>query len=422
VKLLAIVQAEPKTGRANLVVDHTGTVPVSGAPPRPALLELDCPGLSAPTRAGLLRWLATQGERVAEGTATKGSAAGALDAVPEHAWRPITFDEAVDLRGFEQLQYLAGAAAPLAEIVVSLRRRLPPLLDATDAGLELEDAAQIASLTGLAPVRRAAGTVMWAMNIRSDRHVLDLSERVDRAGLAALRGRPFDVDAWVSAADAMKAPIGRLAALVELVSRIPEGDDAPTHALAIVRAVRRHRQLVLATAFAPAFWGPLAPLLDWAPTMRAGTLSLENANEAVVTASWDLWNARRVGRVKIGRKALVIPGGIQTVIRGTRALVKRVIDAGGELRHHGVTLTYPTTARPLTPRLVEVERIDTLAYVDPDAALRVIGERGDVPALRALVERAKTDRGLARVLADHLIEHAVGLDADVARKLARGHW
>jgi len=36
VKLLAIVQAEPKTGRANLVVDHTGTVPVLGAPPRPA--------------------------------------------------------------------------------------------------------------------------------------------------------------------------------------------------------------------------------------------------------------------------------------------------------------------------------------------------------------------------------------------------
>lgn len=419
-KLLAIVQAEPKTGRANLVVDHMGTVPVMGAPRRPGLLELDCPGLSAPTRAGLLRWLATRGERVADGAATKGAAAGALDAVPESAWRPITFDEAVDLSGFRQLSHVVANAAPLDEIVACLRRRMPKLLDAMDAGLTLEEAEQIATLSGLALDRQTLATIAWGMNARADRHVADLAERVDRDALMSLRARPFDVEAWVSAANAMKAPLGRLAALVELVSRIPEGDDAPVHALAIVRAVARRKALVDATRFAPAFWNGLAPLLDWAATMRVGTLSLENATEMEVAASWNLWNARRVGRVKIGRKALVIPGGIQTVIRGTRALVKQVLDAGGELRHHGVTLTYPTSARPLTPRLVEVERIDTLAYVDPDAALRVIGERGDVPALRALVERAKTDRGLARVLADHLIEHAVGIDADVARKLARG--
>lgn len=420
-KLLAVVHAEPREGRALLVVDHTGTVPVLGPPRRPSLLVLDCPGLSAPTRAGLLRWLATRGERVGEGTATKGAAAGALDAVPEHVWRNITFDEAVDLRGFRELAYAAANAAPLREIVESLRRRAPKLLDAMDAGLALDDAEQIAKLSGLSLDRQTLGTIVWGLNARADRHVVELAERVDREALAELRRQPFDVEAWVSAADAMKAMPGRLAALVELCRRIPEGDDAPTHALAIVHAVARRPECLRTIHFAPAFWTPLAPLLDWAATMRVGSLSIENANETVVTAGWDLWNARRVGRVKIGRKALVIPGGINTYVRGSRALLKQVIDAGGALRHHGVTLKYPTSARPLTPRLVEVERIDTLAYVDPEAALATIGERGEVPALRALVERAKVDRGVARVLADHLIEYAVGIDADVARKLARGH-
>lgn len=421
VKLLAIVNAEPRDGDALLVVDHTGTVPVVGAPPRPGLLELDCPGLAEPKRTALLKWLAKRGERVSHGTATGDALAGALDAVPERAWRRITYDEAIDLPGFRELSYLAAYAAPLAEIVASLRRRAPQVLDAIDAGLALDDPAQVAALSGLARERQTLGTIAWAVSARADRHVAELAERIDRAALGALRLAPFDVEAWVGAAAGMKADPGRVAALVELVRRIPEGDDAPTHALAIVRAVARRRGLVRATAYAPAFWSGVAPLLDWSATMRTGSLSIESATEVVVTASWDLWNARRVGRVKIGRKALMIQGKPMTYVRGTRALLKKVIDAGGALRHHGVTLTYPTSARPLTPRLVEVERIDTLAFVDPEAALATIGERGDVPALRALVERAKVDRGVARVLADYLIEHAVGIDADVARKLARGH-
>jgi hypothetical protein len=156
-----------------------------------------------------------------------------------------------------------------------------------------------------------------------------------------------------------------------------------------------------------------------------GEIDLSDAVEGVAVACWDLWEGQRVGRIKPGRNMLVIVGHGKrkpTYVRGTRALLKQVISAGGRLRHHGVTLLYPTKQRPLTPLLVEVTRIDTLAYVDPPAALALLGDRAPPPdhAVYALAARARAEPLTARAFADMLIEFAVGIDADVARKLARG--
>ncbi|MBK6811978.1 MAG: hypothetical protein IPG81_24440 [Sandaracinaceae bacterium] len=419
-KLLAVVEKDLVNGRACARVDYTGTFPLLGEPPRPGLVELDCPGLAQANRAALLKWLATEGERVGRGAATGASVAGALDAVPSHLWRVISYGEAVALPNFDGLTYLAAAAAPLAEISACLAERMPALLQRIEEALALPDVEQIRGLRATHADRKTVPTVVWGLTSRADTHITELSERVDREALAQLLTTPFDVTAWVAAAAAMRADSGRVEALVALVRRIPDGDDAPRHAEEIIAAVSQHRALVRATTYGGLFWNVLAPLLAWPATRHGGELGIEDATEVVVTPSWDLRNGVRVGRIKPGRKALQIPGKPPTFVRGTRALLKQVVDAGGSLRHHGVTLTYPTDARPLTPRLIEVERADTLAYVDPDAALALLGDRATDPALVALAARAKADPGAARVLADYVIELTAGIDADVARKLARG--
>ena len=112
-KLLAVVEKDLVNGRACARVDYTGTFPLLGEPPRPGLVELDCPGLKQANRAALLKWLATEGQRVGRGAATGASVAGALDAVPSQLWRVISYGEAVALPNFDGLTYLAAAAAPL---------------------------------------------------------------------------------------------------------------------------------------------------------------------------------------------------------------------------------------------------------------------------------------------------------------------
>ncbi|MCI0728921.1 MAG: hypothetical protein L0332_19695, partial [Chloroflexi bacterium] len=65
--------------------------------------------------------------------------------------------------------------------------------------------------------------------------------------------------------------------------------------------------------------------------------------------------------------------------------------------------------------------LDTLANVDPQQALARVAHL-DLPAnhpARQAAEAVRTDPRQARVLADLLIELAVGLDADVARQLVR---
>jgi hypothetical protein len=427
VKFLAVVDHDQTEPLAHVQVDYTGKIPVEGNPPRPGLLICECPGLEKADRKSLLAWLARGGgKRVGHGKALPDAPAAALDAIPASCWRRAGFGEVIELPNYEQLLYLAVYAAPLGEITACLSERIPPVLARIDAALALGDGEQIEKLGKAQGETKKVSLIAWSLSARTERHIAEVAQRVDSDALASLRKRrEFDVAVWVSAAAAMKADPGRVTALTELVRLIPEGPGAAEHMGAILDAIREKKALFDATRFAFTFWAAVAPLLDLPATMHDGEVDLSDAVEGVAAAGWDVYNARRVGRIKLGRKVLVLSasgGRALTYVRGTRALLEKVIAAGGRLRHHGVTLTYPAKQRPLTPLLVEVTRIDTLAYVDPPAALALLAERAppaDHP-LYALAVRAHTDPASARAFADILIEFATGIDADVARKLARG--
>ena len=73
------------------------------------------------------------------------------------------------------------------------------------------------------------------------------------------------------------------------------------------------------------------------------------------------------------------------------------------------------------PALLEVETIDALANLNPNDALKK-AEHLNLPSdhlIYEIAEKAKTDKRQSRVLADLLIELLVGVDADIARRLAR---
>jgi hypothetical protein len=85
------------------------------------------------------------------------------------------------------------------------------------------------------------------------------------------------------------------------------------------------------------------------------------------------------------------------------------------------TLLVAKSESSATTALLEVDRLDTLAHVDPRQALAAVEDR-DLPQNHPVflaAEAAEVDPRQSRVLADLLIELVVGIDADIARDLAR---
>jgi hypothetical protein len=112
-------------------------------------------------------------------------------------------------------------------------------------------------------------------------------------------------------------------------------------------------------------------------------------------------------------------------IRGERKLKFQVQSApGGKLEKYGCILTLPAekSKQELGRFLLEVERIDALTQLDPEAAFATLPDAENLPTnhpARLAVVHARTDHRQARILADLLIELRTGVDADIIRQMAR---
>lgn len=109
-------------------------------------------------------------------------------------------------------------------------------------------------------------------------------------------------------------------------------------------------------------------------------------------------------------------------VRGERKLKHSIRARGGAITRWGCTLVVAAGAGPASvhARLLEVDRIDTLAHVDPRRAAALVADHHPAdPAIATALAKSAGDPRWRRVLADLLIERLVGIDADVARRLAR---
>ncbi|MFN0250581.1 MAG: hypothetical protein ACKV2T_27120 [Kofleriaceae bacterium] len=69
--------------------------------------------------------------------------------------------------------------------------------------------------------------------------------------------------------------------------------------------------------------------------------------------------------------------------------------------------------------LLRVDEIDSLAQLAPARAVALLGDLAPTTPITEALARADADPRWRRVLSDLLIERIVGIDADVARRLAR---
>jgi hypothetical protein len=260
---------------------------------------------------------------------------------------------------------------------------------------------------------------------RASKEAEELAETAERQLIAELAARPVELGVWIETFAKLESQLGIYDLGVRLgreLARLTYSDSDVAGWLERLwddASTRAHLRRV------PGFWAALTARRLFGATLRGESVDITNAVEQKAVAGWELWRGRRVGRIVPGRNVLVVQGKDEqstTFIRGERRMKHAAERAGGTLRRFGCTLTVGgTRERTVSRALLEVERIETLANVAPEslrARLQELGLPASHLAYRALA-RVREDPRQARILADLLIEYALGIDADVARQLAR---
>lgn len=172
------------------------------------------------------------------------------------------------------------------------------------------------------------------------------------------------------------------------------------------------------------FWDRVSEFYFFPQNERGSSIDITDAYESTFQAGVKTIEARRIGRLRPGRKFLRIFMGHSEptiCIAGSRRLKMDVAANGGELRRMGVTLTIGRTEdEALNELLVEVEQLELLASLNPAEAVRRL-PRVLTPSepIAIAAERAANDHRWGRILADLLIEELFSIDSDVIRRKIR---
>jgi hypothetical protein len=387
------------------------------------MLALDLPGARGGSADDVLEWLRKEAAKQAFKAGRPEPDRRALAELPERAWRRAVMDDLIDARNFDSLWYSLHLYFSFDEFVAFAEKWWPLLLEQLREAQALSEpharATALANVQDLANrVCRVANSLPASMSSTRDRIV----ERLERARVDAMRATGFTARKWTAMLGEVNTPPIKHALLMELAAHIValRGNQAyvrqcledlrATESLA--RYVRGHAQ----------FWASLKDAVRLEPNVQDQTIDISEAQEQTVQLSWELLDARRVGRIVAGRSALVLRQGKGvTYVAGQRRLKFQVTRAGGSLQRMGNTLTTSAQgAAGLHRALLEVETIDALSNLNPAQALARLGR--DLPPDHeavALARAAVDDPRQSRILADVLIELSVGIDADVARRLAR---
>jgi hypothetical protein len=391
-------------------------------PAEDTMLLLDLPGLEADDVPSIVRWLSQR---------PPGGLLGRLlpsrrqiSELPERVWRPAVLDDVFSADNYRRVQWSLDRAFTLEQFRAFAERYLPEAQQRLRAVLAVSDPdARARALDELHPwIERVSG-VFDRTPVRLVIERDAIWRQLDEARAQALRAGRFDLRGWVEAIERMHTLDIQLELLTEVVRHLAQASEDSAALLRALKPLADSATLRRLTAYAPQFWKELGRVLRLKPNVRGATIDITSAEEQRVTLSWDLIEARRVGAIVPGRSALVLDeGSRKTYIAGQRRLKFQVAQAGGRLKKFGNTLVIGNTGASAMHRaLLDVDLLDTLANVDPPQALERIRHLHlppEHPVFQA-AEAARDNVHRARVLADLLIELAIGVDADVARRLAR---
>jgi hypothetical protein len=378
-------------------------------PSQPSLIAIDMPGLESERAEAMRAWLVAHhkgGKAIRREDTT----------LTSDLWRPATLDDFLDAQNATSHVWYVSTYFSLAHIQAFAESHGPRLSNEIREALAAARPKRAAALRKTGKRAERIVPVIAAAQRRITAEAETIEVELDREQTAALAAKPFTVDKWIDACAQLRTDTVKRELLGEIGKRlVASGAD-------IAAALDRMIAKKLDGIWCNELWHALGTGLHLPPNTTAERIDLTKAREATVAMSWDVWKARRIGPVKIGRSALVISDGKRTTyVRGERKLKHRIKARGGSITRWGNTLTIAAKdPSSVHAALLRVDEIDSLAQLAPARAVGLVPEllAPGHPITMALA-RASDDPRWRRILADLLIERLVGIDADVARRLAR---
>jgi hypothetical protein len=386
-------------------------------PPVPALLAFDLPGLKSQGHEAITKWIIAHHQSTKKSKKTHEEET----AVPRDMWRRAVVDDYLDAANAVTYIWHASTYFSLEELVTFAETHGPALdRDARGAMSLLREARPKA----LAKVIKRAEIVVPLISAAHRRCTTDLEElknALDREDVAKLKKAKTSVAAWISACAELRSAVVKAELLLDIARRlVAEADEK-----AIVKALDQMIEKKLHEVYVAELFTILGDKLPLPPNVTGETIDLALAREVTVKASWQTYMAKRVGPVKVGRGALYTyakNGSAYTVqyVRGERKLKHRIKKRGGSIQRWGNTLTIGVKdPSSVHVALLRVDEIDSLAQLAPARAVALLGDIAPTPKITEALAHAEADPRWRRILSDLLIERIVGIDADVARRLAR---
>jgi hypothetical protein len=384
-------------------------------PMYPSLITLELPGL---TRMGLAirQWLVDFHKKSRKPKTAADRRRQRVDIV-ESLWRPTVLDDFIDARNATEVVWYVSTYFTTDEIATFSVKHGPRLHGEVREALAVARASRPRALAKVGKRADRIVGVIYQGNRRIHAEGEQLKVELDREDAAELVTSKWSATAWIKGARRLRTDVVRVEVLAEI------GKQLVKHGSDIGAALDQMLALKLHEVHAPGLWTAIAPHLPLPQTVRAKTLDLTTAHEMTAAAGWELWTAERVGPVKPNRAVLrLVVGDKVYYVRGERKLKHAIRTRGGSITRWGCTLKIRggSGAAAVHAKLLEIDKIDTLAQIDPRRAVALISDALPAdPAIATAVAQAIDDPRWRRVLADLLIERITGIDADVARRRAR---
>lgn len=384
------------------------------ADPQPengTIVCVEIPEVEHPTTAAVIEWL----------SAGKSTSRREIFELPSEVWRPAVLDDFIDADHYRQCVWLISQHFSAEAIDAFVEKWLPVARAEAREALAVENEhARAMALKAIMDRMQRIYAVVGNVPGQLNRQMSTTFERVEQARLSALRVTNPPPEAWIEAAGEMQSNVVRNT-LIMMAEKLRDERAKPERVAQLLETIRT-TPLRDVVPYDSAFWAPLEPMLDLSPNVSGEEIDITDAREEIVGLGWQLYEGRRIGQIVPARTALVIrTSTTATYIRGERKLKFRVVRAGGRLEALGNTFVVREQSDAIGAALLEVDRLDTLAQIHPRQALQAL-ETLDLAADHPVFEAARaaeTDPRQGRVLADLLIELVVGIDADIARGMAR---
>lgn len=390
-------------------------------PSVPALLAFTFDGLRGHGHETITNWLIAHNAK----SAKKGSRRASIEedtSIARDLWRRAVLDDYLDAANGSEHLWTASSYFSLAELATFAETHAP--------ALDREVRAALATVResrpkALAKALKRAEIVIPLATAGQRRITIELEAikaELDREDVAKLKKAKSSVSAWISACAALRSDVVRNELVVAIARRLVDEDASEKQIAAALDQMIEKKLHRLHNAELFEVLGDRLPLPQ---NVSGETIDLSKAREATVTASWATYQAQRIGPVKLGRGALYTytkQGGEYAIryVRGDRRLKHRISKRGGTLQRWGNTLTVgikdPSSVQVA---LLKVDEIDSLAQLAPARAVALLGDLPPTSPITEALAHAETDPRWRRILSDLLIERIVGIDADVARRLAR---